>query len=198
MYGAGDFWRYQSRPRGLGFIVATAAPVAAATGPLAPVTFGLMALASALPFVGQIGAGRKEADVIVPEQEKLGVLLGDVDRVLTTYTLTASDLRALDSQLRGTWQTFLTFIYQETFTADGDTRASDQARATMEPQVNGRLQAIAQMLGQLLGRVEPAQALQVGSGYPQLHEVAHITVSIDGYPKCFCRSIQKRFFQALQ
>lgn len=155
----------------LGFSVApmvsSAVPIAAGTGPLAPIVLGFAALASvALPAL-HIGAGRKEADAIVPEQEKLGRALGQLDGILSGNVLSADDLKQLDYQMRTMWQKYLEFIYQDTFTADGDTRASDQSRATMEPQVQGRLDRIATMLNQLLGRPQVPTLIQSG-GAPSL------------------------------
>lgn len=157
---------YAGRPNYLGFMVAAAAPVAAATGPLAPLTFAGMAIASVLPFVGSIGAGRKEADAIGPHQQELGRDLDQLDKILSTETLTVDDLRGLHAQLTGLWQSYLQFIYQDAFTRDGDTRASDGSRSTMEPQVNARLQTITQLINALLGKVTPPQAMQ--SSYPSL------------------------------
>jgi len=158
---------YIENRHGLGFAVVAAAPIAAATGPLAPFVLGFAALATALPFI-HIGAGRKEADAIGPEQRKLGDALTQLDAILRTTTLSADNLQQLDQQMRAIWQNFLHFIYSDTFTADGDTRASDQSRATMEPQVNGRLDQIARMLNAVLGRVNPPTAIQNGSGVPAL------------------------------
>jgi hypothetical protein len=152
---------------GLGFAVAAAAPIAAATGPLAPFVLGFAALASVLPMI-HFGAGRKEADAIGPEQRKLGEALGQLDQILSGQTLAASDIKQLDYQLRAIWENFLNFIYSEPFTADNDTRASDQSRATMEPQVLGRLQRMADMLNAVLGRVQVPTAVQNGSGPPSL------------------------------
>ena len=150
----------------LGFAVMAAAPIAAATGPLAPVVLAFAAAASVLPMI-HFGAGRKEADAIVPEQEKLGRALGQLDGILSDNVLSADDLKQLDAQLRGMWDKYLAFIYQDTFTADGDTRASDQSRATLEPMVQGRLDRIATMLNQLLGRPQVPTMIQ-SSGVPSL------------------------------
>lgn len=153
--------------RYLGFAIAAAAPIAAATGPLAPFVLAFAALSTALPFI-HIGAGRKEADQIVPEQNKLGEALGQLDQIIANTALSADDVRQLQAQLQQIWQNFKTFIYQDAFTADGDTRASDGARATMEPQVNGRLDTLNAMLSRLLGRPTPPALITGGSGTPSL------------------------------
>jgi hypothetical protein len=147
---------------GLGFAVAAAAPIAAATGPLAPFVLAGAALATVLPFLPSIGAGRKDADIITPEQNKLGDALAQLDNILRTQTLSASDLQQLDYQLRGIWQTFEQFVNQPALTADGDRRASDGAIATMEPQVQNRLDKIAAMLNAVLGRPNVPTVIQNG------------------------------------
>lgn len=153
-------------PNHLGFAVAAALPAAAATGPFAPFVIAGALIGSVLPFV-HFGAGRKEADQIVPEQEKLGNSLGELDQILARQTLSASDLQYLDAQLRDQWNRYLAFIYSSNFTADGDTRASDQSKADMEPMVQGRLDRIAQMLNAVLGRPNVPTMLQ-SSGAPSL------------------------------
>jgi hypothetical protein len=154
-------------PNYLGFMTTAAlAPVAAATGPLAPLVLGFAEAFSALDF--HIGAGRKEADKIVPEQIKLGDILTQVDRIFAGQPLTISDLNALNSQLRGIWQKYLDFLYQPAFTQDGDTRASDQSRATMEPQVTARLQGIADRLNAAAGRPQVPVSVQSGGAVANL------------------------------
>lgn len=166
----------------LGFMVAAAAPVAAATGPLAPAVLGLAALASfAAPLLPTIGAGRKEADQIVPEQNKLGQALADVDTLIRNGGLGASDIRQIYNQLSGMWQTFLNFIYQDSFIADGDTRASDGARATMEPQVNARLQTLIQMLNAVLGKVNPPQQVQSGINQLEFRNSSDLNLPQSGF-----------------
>ena len=125
------------------------------------------ALSTALPFI-HFGAGRKEADQIVPEQNKLGDALTQLDTITRTTTLSADDIRQLQAQLQQIWQNFKTFIYQEAFTADGDTRASDGARATMEPQVNARLDGLNAMLSRVLGRPTPPALITGGAATPEL------------------------------
>lgn len=139
------------------------------------------AIASFVSLVGgflpdlHIGAGRKEANAIVPEQEKLGRALGDLDTILSTYTLTVGDLQQLDYQLRDMWARYLQFIYQDQFLADGDTRASDQSKADMQPQVQIRLDKIAAALSQLLGRPVPPQPIQTGVQQLQLRPALNLT-----------------------
>ena len=153
----------------LGFAVAAAAPIAAATGPAAPFVLAASLIATALPAVlPKIGAGRKEADVIGPEQTKLTAVLTDVDTILRTQSLSSDDLQQLAYQLNGAWQTFLNFIYQDALISDGDQRASDGARATMEPQVQMRLDTIINTINAILGRPQPAQLIQGGSNVPSL------------------------------
>ena len=154
-------------PNHLGFAVAAALPIAAATGPLAPFVIAGALIGSVLPFLPKIGAGRKEADQIVPEQEKLGNALSELDQILGHQTLSASDLQQLDAQLRDMWRRYLAFIYDSAFTADGDTRASDQSKAAMEPMVQNRLDRIAQMLNAVLGRPNVPTVIQ-SSGVPSL------------------------------
>lgn len=151
----------------LGFSVAAFTPIAAATGPAAPFLIAAALVGSALPFLAKIGAGRKEADQITPEQNKLGTALGQLDTILATQTLSASDLQQLQTQLAAMWNNFLSFIYQPAFTADGDQRASDGARATMEPQVQIRVDKINNMLRAVLGRPQVPTMLQ-GAGTPSL------------------------------
>ncbi len=147
---------------GLGFAIAAAAPIAAATGPLAPFVLGFAALASLAPFIPEIGAGRKEADQITPTQNQLGVALSQFDQILATQTLDASQLGQLRYQLEGIWDKFMEFIYQPQFTQDGDTRASDGARDTMGPQVQGRLDRVTQMINAVLGRPNVPTMMQSG------------------------------------
>lgn len=148
--------------RHLGFAIAAAAPIAAATGPLAPFVLAGALIGSLLPFVPEIGGGRKEADKITPTQNQLGDTLGQVDQILSTQTLSASQLQQLGYQLQGIWDTFVAFLYQPAFTADGDTRASDQSKADMEPQVNARLDRIRAMINAVLGRPNVPTMMQSG------------------------------------
>jgi hypothetical protein len=149
----------------MGFnLPAAAMPGAALTGPLAPF---LMAISLALPFLNKIGSGRKEADEITPTQNKIGDALSQLDQILASQTLSASDLQQLHAELVTLWNNFLSFMYQPAFTADGDTRASDGAKATIEPQVQNRLDRITSMLNAVLGRPSVPTMLQ-GAGTPSL------------------------------
>lgn len=151
----------------MGFAVAAALPIAAASGPLAPFVLAASFVASALPFLGKIGAGRKEADQIGPEQEKFGAALGELDRILATQVLDASQLQALGQQLMDLWSRYRTWVYDDAFTADGDTRASDQSIATLEPMYQGRLDKLRAMINAVLGRPQVPTMLQ-GAGTPSL------------------------------
>jgi len=156
------------QPNHLGFAIAAALPVAAATGPFAPFVIAGALIGSILPFLHlNIGGGRKEADLIVPEQEKFGNALSELDQILAHQTLSASDLQQLDAQLRDMWRRYQAFIYDSAFTADGDTRASDQSKATLEPMYQNRLDRIAQMLNAVLGRPNVPTMIQ-SSGVPSL------------------------------
>jgi hypothetical protein len=153
------------QPNYMGFnLPAAAMPAAALTGPLAPF---LLAISLAMPFLNKIGSGRKEADEITPTQNKIGDALSQLDQILGNQTLSASDLQQLHAELVTLWNNFLSFLYQPAFTADGDTRASDGARATIEPQVQNRLDRITSMLNAVLGRPSVPTMLQ-GAGTPSL------------------------------
>jgi len=112
---------------------------------------------SVLDLIGgwfsRIGAGRREADAIVPTQNELGDYLTAVDNELRK-PLSVSDLQTLYAQLQQVWEGFLEFIYAPEFTQDGDQRASDGARRTMEWQVNDRLRQISERLIAAGSRVE--------------------------------------------
>lgn len=151
----------------MGFAVAAAAPIAAATGPLAPFVLAAAAVATVLPFLSHIGAGRKEADAIGPEQEKFGQALGQLDQILSSQTLDASQLQDLRNQLVDMWQRYNKFVYDPVFTADGDTRASDQSIATLQPMYQSRLDHITAMINAVLGRPQVPAMLQ-GAGTPSL------------------------------
>jgi hypothetical protein len=73
------------------------------------------------------------------------------------------------------WARYLQFIYQDQFLADGDTRASDQSKADMQPQVQIRLDKIAAALSQLLGRPVPPQPIQTGVQQLQLRPALNLT-----------------------
>lgn len=150
------------RPQGLGFAIAAAAPIAAATGPLAPFVLAGALIGELLPFIPEIGGGRKEADKITPTQNQVGASLSQFDQILATQTLSASQLQQLGTQLQGIWDTFVDFLYQPAFTDDGDTRASDQAKADLEPQVMGRLDRVTQMINAVLGRPNVPTMMQSG------------------------------------
>lgn len=151
----------------LGFTPLIAA--APAAGPAAP----LLLAASFAPMIAnwfsRIGAGRREADAIVPTQNELGDYLTAVDNVLK-QALSIPDLQSVYAQLLDVWGEFLAFIFADEFTADGDTRASDGARETMEWQVEDRLRQIAERIVAMGGRVEsPSTVMQgAGSAVPRL------------------------------
>jgi hypothetical protein len=122
--------------------------------PLAPLD-PLTGLISAL----HIRAGANEADAIVPEQEKLGRYLGQMDEFLK-QPLHLTQLQEAYGSLAGYWQQFKAWLYSEQFTKDGDTRASDQSVDTMEWQVNDRLARIQSMLLAMGGTLPPMTSTQ--------------------------------------
>jgi hypothetical protein len=120
-----------------------------------PFSFAASSLISPLVnLISSIGAGREEADVIVPNQEELGRYLGQVDQWLK-QPLSVSQLQQIYGGLVDYWSQFKQWLFTDFFTSDGDTRASEQSVDTMEWQVNARLQTIQQMLAAMGVQLQP-------------------------------------------
>lgn len=87
-------------------------------------------------IVPKIGRGRKEADAIGPVQRELYALIASIKRGIDTAT--PEQLARWRAELADGWAQFVDFIYQSAFTADGDTRASDQAFGDVRVYVEGK------------------------------------------------------------
>lgn len=82
-----------------------------------------------------IGAGRAEADVIVPMQNRLMYNLGQItDAIRTGQTPTLSTLLTLYSNVQSLANNFIKFVLSAQFT---DRRASGQALNTVMPYIDG-------------------------------------------------------------
>lgn len=168
--------------RGLGFVpLAAAAPAA---GPAAPLLLAASLLPKILPAF-KIRAGANEADAIVPTQEKLGRLLGDVDKEIPVANV--ARLQQLQSELSRIAQEYLAFLTDPQFT---DGRASVQSANAIMPMLDGtggytwpamqghpvsvdawgnptnggRLGTIARRIAQLGGSMRPATVGQGAAG----------------------------------
>lgn len=82
-----------------------------------------------------IGAGRREADIIVPFQNRLMYNLGLItDQFRVGQTPTLSQLQNFHTQVRGLANNFIQFVLSSRFT---DRRASGQALNTVMPYIDG-------------------------------------------------------------
>jgi hypothetical protein len=116
----------------LGFSPILAA--APATGPFAPALALVGSLAPIIPFP-EIGAGRKEADAIVPYQNAIGERLGEINRAIPSANVSA--LQSFHSEVRQLGMDYYTFVLDPRFTADGDMRASLGGLNTLMQYIDG-------------------------------------------------------------
>jgi hypothetical protein len=120
---------------------AVGAGIAAHVLPLAAGPIGGAIAAGAVlvtAIVSQIGRGRKEADRIVPTQNKIGELLDQYDHLLAVPR-SGPELAALGDYLQQVYNAWLHFTDPASWP---DGRAARQAQATINWQVEARLQRI--------------------------------------------------------
>lgn len=112
-----------------------------------------------------IGQGRKDADIIVPLQNEIGARLAEI--VAARPYSTIFQLQNHLGELNALKFEFLQFIQDPRLTADGDTRATDQAYEDIIPLIDAIARDTANRIIQLGGTPQPPQlTLYSGSSYP--------------------------------
>jgi hypothetical protein len=136
---------------------------------------------AALHFAGnmfsQIGAGRKEADVISPVANSLvnPQRTGRLDEIVREYPQAGiTQLQNLYNELQYIRASYLEFLHDPSFV---DGRASAQAEADMIPLIDDNLDKIANRIYSLGGRItQPPQVTQnTGTWQPRLNTPAQTT-----------------------
>lgn len=152
-------------------------------GQMDPLTLSLatQGFGAALQFAGslfpQIGAGRREADIITPVANSLvnPQRTGRLDEIVREYPSAGiSKLQDLYNELIQIRVSYLAFLHDDRFT---DGRASAQAEADMIPLIDDNLDKIAARIQQLGGRItQPSQVTQnTGTWQPRLNYPAQAT-----------------------
>jgi len=111
-------------PLGLEATGLSAGPIGAAVGG---------AIAVGLSLLHLIGKGRREADMIVPIQNKIGERLKEISNAIDT-SVNVSQLQSLFNELQAIGQAFKEFVGSPQFR---DGRASQQALNTIMPLIDG-------------------------------------------------------------